>query len=460
MAEQLRPYFFVVALVALLVWESVHPFFNFFTKSTRDRARHVVRNMAIAVVNAIVVGAVFVALWAWAAWFSESRGIGLLHQFPLSTIAHALLAIVILDAWTYCWHRLNHTVPLLWRFHRMHHSDTQMDVSTANRFHFGEIALSSALRVPLILLLGVRLPELVAYEVMMFAVVQFHHANVGLPERLDRALRLFIVTPAMHKVHHSRERIETNSNYTSFLSIWDRLFGTFRLNPNPASIRMGINELDHAKNQSLVGLVKTPFVNVETDTHPRGHLIAAILAIGALMLGVGGSFLLRDTNTIDWPTTRALIARDFPTVRTISPAELNALLNTTDHTSVAPLLFDVRGADEFAVSHLPRAVRVEPGAGAEALPAGVDTSAPIVVYCSVGYRSAAFAERLNQAGFTNVKNLEGSIFRWANENRPLSRDGHPASFVHPYNETWGTLLNPSHHATVSPDHAPSSDPSR
>ena len=163
-----------------------------------------------------------------------------------------------MDGWTYGWHRLNHRVPFLWRFHRAHHSDAQMDVTTASRFHIGEILFSNCLRIPLILLLGIQLWELVLYETALLAVIQFHHANVGVPPRLDQLLRCFIVTPAMHKVHHSRWQPETDSNYSSLLSIWDRLFRSFRLRDDPRTIQFGLDEFARPENQTLAGILKTP----------------------------------------------------------------------------------------------------------------------------------------------------------------------------------------------------------
>lgn len=269
MSDAVRTGLFAGVLIGLLLWETVQPFFDLFGRSARARAGHLLRNLTLAAVNAAAVALGFVTLWAWAAWYSQAHGFGVLHRLPLGEWTHAALAVLLLDGWTYCWHRLNHRVPLLWRFHRVHHSDAQMDVTTAGRFHFGEIALSSLLRVPLILLLGIRLPELVAYEAMMFAVVQFHHANIGLPEWMDRLLRLAIFTPAMHKVHHSREQRETDSNYTSLFSFWDRLFGTFRLRADPRTIRFGLEGLDRKADQTLAGLARTPFAGAGSTRDTR-----------------------------------------------------------------------------------------------------------------------------------------------------------------------------------------------
>jgi sterol desaturase/sphingolipid hydroxylase (fatty acid hydroxylase superfamily) len=218
--------------------------------------------------NALLIPFGFVAAWAWAAGFSQSRHLGLLHQFDLRDWAHAVAAVLVLDCWTYWWHRWNHTVPLLWRFHRTHHSDPQMDVTTATRFHVGEIALSNTLRIPLILLSGVLIWELAVYESLALAVVMFHHANVGLPARLDRLLRLVLVTPAMHKVHHSRVPVETNSNYTSLLSVWDRLFASFRLRTHLHDIQFGLDGFDRDQDQTVGGLFMTPLIREQLPGTP------------------------------------------------------------------------------------------------------------------------------------------------------------------------------------------------
>jgi sterol desaturase/sphingolipid hydroxylase (fatty acid hydroxylase superfamily) len=257
-------------LVLLLAWETLHPFLPQFARRARDRDVHGFRNVLFGVFNSLVVAVGFATLWTMASAASAQTGIGLLHRLDLSPALHAAAAVLVLDFWTYWWHWINHRVPFFWRFHRMHHSDPQMDVTTANRFHTGEIIFSSILRVPVIFLVGIHLWELVLYETLMFAVVQFHHANVGLPERFDRILRAFIPTPAMHKVHHSRVMVETNSNYSSLLSVWDRLFRTFRLRKDPREIEFGLDEFDDEDFQKIGGLARTPFVKAPVPRRARG----------------------------------------------------------------------------------------------------------------------------------------------------------------------------------------------
>jgi sterol desaturase/sphingolipid hydroxylase (fatty acid hydroxylase superfamily) len=141
----------------------------------------------------------------------------------------------------------------------MHHSDPAMDVTTATRFHTGEIAMSSTLRLALIPLIGIPLGALALYEFVLITSTQFHHSNIGLPPALDRAIRAVIVSPSMHKVHHSVEIAETNSNYTSLFSVWDRLFRTFRLREDDHSIQFGVSEFSNERFQTLTGLLQTPF---------------------------------------------------------------------------------------------------------------------------------------------------------------------------------------------------------
>lgn len=249
-------------LVLFLAWESVAPFGSFFAGKTSERVRHGVKNVTLGVLNALLTGLVFAALWWATAEWAHLHHFGLLNWLPAPGWARLAAAFLLFDAWMYFWHRLNHRIPFLWRFHRTHHSDPKMDVTTANRFHVGEIFLSSVLRVPVIALLGLHLWELAFYEMIMFSIVQMHHANIAFPAWLDRCLRTVIVTPFMHKVHHSRWQTETDSNYSSLFSFWDRLFGSFRLRENPGTLEFGLEEFDSPENHTLSGLLTTPLKQV------------------------------------------------------------------------------------------------------------------------------------------------------------------------------------------------------
>lgn len=259
----------LVGLILLFAWESIQPFYGYFRGSIKKRGKHAVRNLTLGALNAALVAIAFVGLWfATSVWADEYR-FGIMHWLQdgigLPTWAHALGAILLFDAWSYAWHRINHEIPFFWRFHRVHHSDPNMDVTTANRFHIGEIFFSSLFRIPLIALLGIYLWELVLYETLMFAVVQFHHSNLNISERVDRFIRAVVVSPNMHRVHHSRWQPETDSNYSSLFSFWDRLAKTFRHNPHPENIELGLDEFDREDDQTVSGMLRTPIAKQKRD---------------------------------------------------------------------------------------------------------------------------------------------------------------------------------------------------
>lgn len=231
----------VACLAILLAWETARPFLPLFRRAG-ERARHGALNLALGLLNIAVIALLFAGLWLGVTRWAEAHQFGLLHVLALPPWLRAVVAVLLLDAWTYAWHRLNHRVPFFWRFHRWHHADREMDVTTASRFHTGEIVLSSILRLPVLLAIGCGIGELAIYETMLFAVVQFHHANIALPDRLERGLRAVIVTPALHKVHHSVVRAECDSNYASLFSWWDRLFGSRRIAADPRRIVFGVDE--------------------------------------------------------------------------------------------------------------------------------------------------------------------------------------------------------------------------
>jgi sterol desaturase/sphingolipid hydroxylase (fatty acid hydroxylase superfamily) len=170
-----------------------------------------------------------------------------------------VLAILLFDCWQYWWHRINHRVPFLWRFHAVHHADAAMDATSGVRFHTLEIALSFAVRLLVLPLIGVTVPQLLLYEAMTLPIILFHHSNIRLPYRVDLALRWLIVTPWMHWVHHSRWQPETDSNYSSFLSVWDRIFGSFRLRERPQEIVQGLDGWEEREWRSLPGMLLAPF---------------------------------------------------------------------------------------------------------------------------------------------------------------------------------------------------------
>ncbi|MCC5864542.1 MAG: sterol desaturase family protein [Wenzhouxiangella sp.] len=171
------------------------------------------------------------------------------------------LAIILLDAAIYWQHRLMHELPLLWRLHRVHHADTGFDVTTGVRFHPLEIALSMLIKLALIWLLGPHPLAVLIFEVLLAAGALFTHADFALPKNLDRRLRWFIVTPSMHRIHHSTWQPETDSNYGFHLSIWDRLFGSYTVDPrsDERSMPVGLESFRDDRDQGLFALLVNPF---------------------------------------------------------------------------------------------------------------------------------------------------------------------------------------------------------
>lgn len=245
----------LVLLALFWCWETWRPFLG----RREGRLRHAARNVAIAVCNTVALGLAFGSMTTMATGWTEQNQFGLLNHLGLAGPFRFVLALALLDGWMYGWHRANHALPFLWRFHRMHHSDRRMDVTTATRFHLGEHVGASVLRLGLIPVLGLEVWNIVAYDTLLIAVTQFHHADISLG-RCDRWLRWLIVTPDMHKIHHSDWREETDSNYSVVLSAWDRLARSFRMRDDPRGIVFGLKELADPDWQSFTGMLKTPFV--------------------------------------------------------------------------------------------------------------------------------------------------------------------------------------------------------
>ena len=189
----------------------------------------------------------------------EAHG-GLLQVAAIPDGLKPLLAILLLDYTLYLWHRLTHRVPVLWRFHRVHHIDREMDASTALRFHFGEITLSVAFRAAQIWLIGPSPAMYASWQTLLIVCILFHHSNIRLPLHLERRLAAVLITPRLHAIHHSVETDEVNSNWSSGLTIWDWLHGTLRSKTPQESIVIGVQGFREDRDQELGKLLVHPFV--------------------------------------------------------------------------------------------------------------------------------------------------------------------------------------------------------
>lgn len=247
----------LVILAALFAIESALPFYQSAERQGSNRYRHAADNLLLALV-AGAIGALTAPLLVVSTEIAAEHGFGLCNLLELPWLACSLIAFVLFDGWMYAWHRANHEIPFLWRFHRVHHTDSVMDSTTALRFHPGEILFSTLLNALVLALLGMSLATLALYKSVMICVILLHHSNVRLPARWDHALRYVIVPPSMHRIHHSERREETDSNYGTVFSFWDRLFRSFRARERYEDIRFGTGAYDGVHWQTPLRLLALP----------------------------------------------------------------------------------------------------------------------------------------------------------------------------------------------------------
>ena len=225
---------FAGVLLVLLGWELVSP----------RRGRAVGRgarwpgNLAVVGLNTVLARVLFPLGAAGAALWAETAGVGLFNAVEVPAWAAFVLSILLLDLAIYGQHVVFHRVPALWRLHRVHHADLDVDVTTGVRFHPGEIVLSMVIKAVLVVAMGAPALAVIVFEVVLNATSMFNHANVAIPVGLDRALRTVLVTPDMHRIHHSVRPEETDSNFGFNVPWWDRLFRTYRAEPKDGQLAM------------------------------------------------------------------------------------------------------------------------------------------------------------------------------------------------------------------------------
>lgn len=235
---------------------------------TVPKTRRWIANLGIVVLNTVMLRLLFPAAAVGMALFAQQHGWGIFNYFQIPEMAAALAAVLVLDLSIYLQHVMVHAVPTLWRLHRVHHADLDFDVTTGARFHPFEIVLSMLIKFAVIAVLGPPLVAVVIFEVLLNATAMFNHSNVRLPFAVDRALRHIVVTPDMHRVHHSMDDDETNSNFGFNLPWWDHLFGTYRAQPRAGHDAMSIGirgYRDPKQVDRLFGMLTLPFTGQVTD---------------------------------------------------------------------------------------------------------------------------------------------------------------------------------------------------
>ncbi len=257
-AVRLGAFFGMFALMA--VWEAVAP------RRARLLPRRVrwLHNLALVVLNSLILRLLFPLAAVGFALLAAERGWGLLNAFEVPFWWAFALSVIALDFAIYLQHVMFHAVPLLWRLHRVHHADADIDVTTGARFHPIEILLSMLIKFAVIAVLGAPAAAVLVFEVLLNATAMFNHANLRLRAPVDRLLRWILVTPEMHRIHHSMEVAETNSNFGFNLPWWDRLCGTYREQAHlpQESMAIGVKGLTGSDQAvKLTGLLALPFVN-------------------------------------------------------------------------------------------------------------------------------------------------------------------------------------------------------
>lgn len=254
---QIRLTAFFGILLVMIAWEFLNPRLAL----ALPRSRRWPANLGIVVLNTVLVRLVFPVLPVGVAVIATKEGWGLFNWLDTPSWLALLGSVILLDMAIYFQHVIFHKVPVFWRLHRMHHADTGFDVTTGARFHPIEIVLSILLKLGFVILLGAPAAAVIVFEVLLNGCSMFNHGNVSLPGPLDRIVRLVLVTPDMHRVHHSSVRTETDSNFGFSLSCWDRIFGTYIAQPAAGhdGMEIGIEEFRQSGEARLDKMLAQPF---------------------------------------------------------------------------------------------------------------------------------------------------------------------------------------------------------
>ena len=257
--KYIRMGFFFGMLILIGLWEILVPK----RALTVSKTVRWINNLGLVFFNSFILRVLFPVVAAGLATIATYNGWGLFNYFAVPFWLAVIASIIIMDFVIYIQHVMVHAIPVLWRLHRVHHADLDFDVTTGSRFHTLEIILSMLIKFATILLLGPPIVAVIIFEVILNATAMFNHGNISLPKTIDKYLRLFLVTPDMHRVHHSVEDDEANSNFGFSLPWWDRLFGTYRDQPRAGheGMTIGIHRYRDVKQVSwLPGMLTLPFI--------------------------------------------------------------------------------------------------------------------------------------------------------------------------------------------------------
>ena len=267
MTELIYEYELIIRITAFLVlfgvvagWEILSPR----RVLTVAKPLRWINNLGVVTINSLILRIIFPAAAVGFAVFAETQGWGVFNSLNVPYIIALIISVILLDVIIYFQHVMFHAVPMLWRIHRVHHADLDIDVTTGIRFHPIEIILSMLIKFVAIIMLGPPVLAVIIFEVLLNATSMFNHGNIYIPKQIDKFLRWFLVTPDMHRVHHSIETDETNSNFGFNLPWWDRIFGTYRDQPRKRHQEMIIGIQAYRDEQHCIrlpGMMVLPFAN-------------------------------------------------------------------------------------------------------------------------------------------------------------------------------------------------------
>ena len=231
-------------------------------KRVQSRWKRIIINVVVSIPSFALLRFLFIPLVVWLAYKNQQWHFGLNYIYDAPVWLKAAIAFLLLDYTNYLWHIVLHKLPLMWRFHLVHHTDPDLDVTTAFRFHFGELAGSVFFRGAAVILTGISPLMVLIYEIAFETANQFQHSNIKMPFRFEKILNKIFVTPRMHGIHHSIKKRETDSNFSIIFSFWDRLHNTLRLNVRQDEIVIGIPFYPNEKELTWNNLLKLPFTKI------------------------------------------------------------------------------------------------------------------------------------------------------------------------------------------------------
>ena len=245
----------VGGVLVFLFFELIVPY----RPSTVSKVKRWAINLGMTAMNSILLTVIFSGAIISVAAYAEAEKAGVLNVADMPQWFRVLATLAFMDLMLYIWHLLNHEMPLLWRFHRVHHSDLNMDVSTASRFHIGELMISAVIKIGLVYFIGADLLGLIIFESAVVLAAQFHHSSLTVPGWFEKVFWVLFVPPSMHRIHHSVIINERDTNYGTIFSLWDRILGTMRSDVDQDNIKIGIGAYPLEDKLNFHHLVIMPF---------------------------------------------------------------------------------------------------------------------------------------------------------------------------------------------------------